>query len=157
MGVWLPCNTHGNSLIIYRCSGDRSSAPWRAGKIVSIFVSKQPPRDSRSLMIGPLFVVSDYRPLSNEEASHDWYRKYGDAGGRLFHAVHDSSVLLSMRDIICHFACTAMTLPELEGDFIHVLPLLRVGTLLPLDTAKANACLGWSNETLTSLWFEQAV
>ena len=102
--------SHSNSLIIYRYPGDRSSAPWRAGKIISIFVSKQLPGDGRSLMTGPFFIVSDYCALSNEEASHDWYRKYGDAGGRLFHAVHGSSVLLSMRDIVCHFACTVITL-----------------------------------------------
>ena len=62
-------SSHGNSLIIYRCSGDRSSAPWRAGKIVSIFVSKQPPGDSRSLMIGPFFIVSDYRPIKRGSQS----------------------------------------------------------------------------------------
>ena len=118
--------SYGNSLVVYRHPDGCLSAPWRAGKIVSIFVCKQPLGDNRSMMSGPFFVVENYTPLSDAEASHDCYRRYGDSGGRLFYPVHDGVVLLSIKDIICHFACTTVSIPKLKGDLIHVLPLARV-------------------------------
>ena len=66
--------SYGNSLVIYRHAGDDSSVPWKAGKIVSIFMSKQPAGDNRPLMSGPFFVAENFRPLSNKEATHDCYR-----------------------------------------------------------------------------------
>ena len=141
--------SYGNSLVIYRHPEDHSSAPWKAGKIVSIFVSKQPTGDNRPMTSGPFFVVENYRPLSNTEAMYDCYRRYGDAGGRLFHTEHNGSVLLLMRDIICHFARTTVDVPELGGDLMHVLPLARVGSqTVSCTNPEANNQIDFSNKIL---------
>ena len=113
--------SYGNSLVIYRPTS-HSTDRWHAGKIISIFLQKQ---RSGSVIGPPFLVVRSFVPLGVDEAVHDHYRKFGDSGGRLFYDRHGGIVMLSLEDVLCHFASTPMQVAAIKGDCIHVLPLSR--------------------------------
>lgn len=115
----------GNSCIVYHDPGSPSSS-WRAGRIVSIFLRKSSHTGTTAPAGLPLFVVHEYVPLSDQDTIHDFYRKHGSSGGRIFYARQGVLTLLSIRDVLCHFACTPLTIDGIEEDCVHVLPLNRV-------------------------------
>jgi hypothetical protein len=61
------------------------------------------------------------------DASHDPYRKQLFMGGRLFYdAFEDDLELIPLGDILCHVACTPISLTLIKSRCIHALLLDRV-------------------------------
>ena len=118
--------SYGNSLVVYQPRSHGPTSSWLAGKIICIFLSKQI-SGSDGIPIGPPYlVIQPFVPLGTKDAAHDHYRKFGDSGGKLFYNREGSTVIVSLEDVLCHFACTPIQVPSINGDCIHALPLSRV-------------------------------
>lgn len=72
-------------------------------------------------------VVTRLVPLSEDDVSHDCYRKFGSSGGFLCYNQQSTSVeAIRPTQVVCHFARTVMSIKDIEHECVHVLPLNRV-------------------------------
>lgn len=109
----------GDSRVIY---GDFPHGDWAAGRITHIFVWSQSGReDTVYLVIEPL------SPLRSIDIKFDRYRTYPLAGGKLFYnRFTPETALITLDEVVAHFAGTTYYVGDLPHECIHVLPLDRV-------------------------------
>ncbi len=82
-------------------------------------------------MHGPFFVTKPYLQLDTADAKLDPYCKFIFAAGQLIYEDCGDPVVVSLVEVICHFAHTPFTPTNISKQCIHVLPLDRVcGKLL---------------------------
>ena len=114
-----------DSNVLFRRPGGSSS---RVGRIWSIFHLRHPvPRGS--VVEATYVLMREYMPFLDEEVQSQ-YKQFGFAGGFLCHSERWSGFhVVELADIICHFAKTVIW--DSNGDIMHVLPLNKVGYLLP--------------------------
>jgi len=110
----------GNSLVIV---GDRTH--WRAAQIEALFDITLYPSGVEKHHI--LAKVVYFPELSVEDALHDPYRRFSNAG-RVFYTQDEDSgkAVLSVDDIMCHFAMTPSICGAITKGHIHALPLIQV-------------------------------
>ncbi|KAI0706040.1 hypothetical protein C8T65DRAFT_577464 [Cerioporus squamosus] len=102
----------------------------RAGRIKDIFLHRRI-QDGRTVT-EPFFVVDEYIPLTEQDATLDPYRKYEDLETRLFYnRVHATPHVLSLDDIAAHFASLVYTPEDIQRECVVVRSLDRVSTSLP--------------------------
>jgi hypothetical protein len=118
----------GNAQILYRCGQD--SGPVFAGQIQDIFVHERSGPNGNA--ISEYFLaVKKYEELSHDEARFDPYRKYPLLDVRLCHDNLSSEVdVISLDDIVSHFASCPFETDAIEGGLRIVLSLDRVSGVL---------------------------
>lgn len=98
---------------------------WSAGSIQSIF-SHTRYAQGGARKTQTFAVVNEYSPLLQADIPKDHFRNFPVVGGRLFYrSPQRKVVLMSMDDIHCHFALSAIEVPGIS-EIVHVLPLDRV-------------------------------
>ncbi|KAI0042377.1 hypothetical protein FA95DRAFT_1500162 [Auriscalpium vulgare] len=99
---------------------------WRPARIASIIQHTQVlSRVPETTTV--FFLVQTFKPLSEEDAAHDPYRRFPIAGGRLYYdRMEETSLLVPVKDVICHIAMTPMRWEGIEESCIHALPIDRV-------------------------------
>jgi hypothetical protein len=119
-----------NSNVIYR--SDQDLAGWATGRIQSIFSHKRHRLDGTHI-VQIFFIVNPYIPLSASDARCDVYRGFRHIGGRLFYRNIGSHMkLLSVNDIICHFAYSEQEIAGITLPCILALPLSKVLVLVQI-------------------------
>ena len=114
----------GDSLVIV---GDRTH--WRAAQIETLFDLTLYPSGVEKRHI--LAKVAYFAELSTEDALHDPYRRFGNAGRVLYTQDENSGKgVLSVDEILCHFAMTPGVCNAIAKEHIHALPLIQVGLVL---------------------------
>lgn len=113
---------------------------WYAGRIHDIF-SYATTKSNGEPLVETFVLVKRFRELSEEDAAIDQYRKWIIAGGRVCYATTlepskledltsrelDEYVLLTPKDILCHFAATSQVYEQkIKAPHVHVLPIDRV-------------------------------
>ena len=111
-------NSPGNSFVVFK-SGHYQ--PWSAGSIQTILYL--PTKDTT---YGPFFVIEPYLPLNDADVQLDPYRKFIFTAGQLVYEDRGDPVVVSLKEVICHFAHTPFTSTSLSRRCVHVLPLDRV-------------------------------
>lgn len=112
----------GNSQIIF---GQYPDGCWSAGRISEIFMwSQNAVADTPDTMV-PFFLVNVLKSLSANDSLVDYFHRYPVAGRLYYQEYGDESVMLSVEDIVCHFAGIPYHTDELTSRCIHVLPLYR--------------------------------
>jgi hypothetical protein len=93
---------------------------WYAGKIKQIFTYPfGPPRSHEAYV-----VVQKFKELSAREAMQDPYRRHPMVGGRLYHSELEEQIeVVTVQDIIAHFAYTPHSGLEFGFPCFHALPL----------------------------------
>ena len=110
----------GDSLIV---TGDRSH--WRAAQIEALFDITLYPSGVEKHHI--LAKVAYFPELSAEDALHDPYRRFTNAGRVVYTQNEDSDkAVLSVDKILCHFAMTPDICGAIPKKHIHALPLIQV-------------------------------
>lgn len=127
-------SSKGDSYVVF---GKSLSDEWCAGRIKYIFGS---PGSAGTVFLA----VSQYDTLGADDQERDPYRAFPLVGGKLFRRTRKKSlVLLTLSDLLCHFAATSMHVEGIETECLHVLPLDRVrshlSTILHIIT---NVCSG---------------
>lgn len=98
---------------------------WAACRIENILVHTLG-SSSSSEATRTFFVVRRYKELDQEDCRHDTYRGFQIAGGRAYYAdLQEHVELIEPSRILCHFALTPITLPNVQQKCIHALPLDR--------------------------------
>jgi hypothetical protein len=115
----------------YVIHGEFPAGQWRASYITAIVVYLRKQTGDKEDRV--LLMVDNYDTLSNTEAEADpFYRRwpdYPDVVGRLFkRTVSNSRMVVDIRDVVCHYAHTPITVPRVPGEYIHALPLDRVSS-----------------------------
>lgn len=110
----------GDSLVIV---GDRTN--WRAAQIEALFdITLYPSGVERRHTLAKVVYFSE---LSAKDASHDPYRRFGNAGRVLYAQDEDShEAVISVGEILCHFAMTSGVCTAISRGHIHALPLIQV-------------------------------
>ncbi len=107
--------------------GDLKAKKWCPGRIVTIFHLQGSPALASAQ--ATFFVVEPYESLTKEERIHDKYSEYSaaGAGGTLYYnSVSPRHWVVPLRDIVCHFAATPITVPDISRPCLHVLTLNHV-------------------------------
>lgn len=112
---------------------DTSKTTLCAGQIMKIFSYKH--RGARGEDVDGTYVfVATYEELSAEDAVHDYYRTYPHVGGRLYYERRRDGIVISVNQIVSHFARTPMNMPGIDEPCVHALSLDKV-------TAFALSCM----------------
>lgn len=121
----------GDSLVIV---GDRTD--WRAAQIESLFdVTLYPSGVETHHTLAKVVYFSE---LSAKDALSDPYRRFPNAGRILYTQDKDSGkMILSVNEILCHFAMTPDVCKSISEDHIHALPLVQVRFSSPHATTAA--------------------
>ncbi len=113
---------YGDSQVVF---GDYPSGNWFAGRISMMFAWPKSSQTSTDQERTAFLLLRALKPLTEAEASQDWYRTYPD-GGRLFSAEYEAdSVLIHIEEVIAHFAGTVHPSGDGTPRWLHVLPLDR--------------------------------
>jgi len=98
---------------------------WRAAQIEALFDIRLYPSGVEKHHT--LAKVVYFPELSPKDALHDPYRRFPDAG-RVFYTWDEDSVkaVLSVDEILCHFAMTPDVCGAIPKGHAHVLPLIQV-------------------------------
>jgi hypothetical protein len=101
---------------------------WCAGQIKQIFTFPfAPPSEV-------YFVVQRFKELSAQEASQDPYRRYPLVGGRLYRPeLEDEIEVVTLQEILAHFAHTPHDKETFGFPCFHALPLNKVPCRSPLQ------------------------
>lgn len=114
------CVAFGDSLVIV---GDETN--WRAAQIEILFDIALYPSGVETHHI--LAKVVYFPELSTKDALHDPYRRFQNVGRVLYTQSEDSSKgVVSVDEILCHFAMTPNVCQAISEEHIHVLPLIQV-------------------------------
>ncbi|KAH9027128.1 hypothetical protein EDB84DRAFT_1272817, partial [Lactarius hengduanensis] len=111
-------NSPGNSFVVFKY---KHYQPWSAGSIQMILYLPV-----KGTTHGPFFVIKPYLPLNTADAQLDPYRKFIFAAGQLVYEDRGDLVVVSLDEVICHFAHTPFTPTNISRRCVHVLPLDRV-------------------------------
>jgi hypothetical protein len=96
---------------------------WCAGQIKQIFTYSFEPLVPQEAYL----VVQKFRELSAQEATRDPYRRYPNVGGRLYHPeLNEEIEVVTLQDIIAHFAYTPHDRTTFGFPCFHALPLNKV-------------------------------
>lgn len=103
--------------------GKRFPGDWYAGKIKQIFTYPFGLPGSQEVYI----VVQKFRELSAQEVVRDPYRRYPMVAGRLYHSELEEQIeVVTIQDVIAHFAHTPYDGLEFGFPCFHALPLNKV-------------------------------
>ncbi|OJT09667.1 hypothetical protein TRAPUB_13853 [Trametes pubescens] len=102
----------------------RASDELRAGQIQDIFYHVR--TEEGKLVMEPFCVVTEYTPMSPEDAVSDPYRKFPDLQTQLYYNQPQEPALISMRDIRSHFAAYIYRPSEIGKECIVVRSLDRI-------------------------------
>ncbi len=92
---------------------------WYAGKVIQIFTLGSASE--------PYFVVQRFKELSVQEAQQDPYRRYPLVAGRLYHPeLEDETEVVTLQELIAHFAHTPHDSQTFGFPCFHALPLNKV-------------------------------
>lgn len=118
---------------------DASKTTTCAGQIIRIFSYTHHGVGGDNIA-GTYVFVAPYEELSPEDATHDHYRTYPYVGGRLHYQRQRTGIVISVDQILSHFARTPMNVPGIEEPCIHVLSLDKV------ITPSYGACVPFVND-----------
>lgn len=132
-------STHRNSAIIFASSTTDNHFPNYEGtvqkpgiveKIIHYSIPDGVPTDGIYLYIQELFPtdVQGYIPDDSDTLELDPYRQHGFAAGYLCDANHRIPRVISLSQVISHFALTTFEGINKYENFIHILPLNKVCT-----------------------------
>lgn len=116
---------------------------WRAGQIARIFRYEQSHEGFK--FVKNYLVVREFAPLTRQDSRLDPYRNFPVAGGQLFYnAFKPEMQLLTVEDVLCHFAMLPRHLLGGSVKCVHILPLDRVsyGLLIAHVLIKLTRCGG---------------
>lgn len=110
----------GDSLVII---GDKTH--WRAAQIEMLFgITLYPSGTEKHHTLAKVVYFPE---LSTEDASHDQYRRFRNAGRVLYARDEDSGkAVIVVDEILCHFAMTTDVCKSISKGHIHTLPLIQV-------------------------------
>jgi hypothetical protein len=114
-------NSLSNSYVIFKMKSGGNDKPWSAGSIQMIF---HIPIEGTTH--GPFLVVKPYLALSTVDSQFDPYRKFLIAAGQLVYEECGDLSVCALDEVLCHFAHTPYSSPNISKRCIHVLPLDRV-------------------------------
>lgn len=99
---------------------------WSAGSIHKMFTVRWLTTDER-YVTRTFAEINLYQPLEGDDLLYDNYRRFGFAGGKLFHrSGSQDTILLPLELIACHFGYSALRVPSIDTEVMHVLPLPKV-------------------------------
>ncbi len=113
-------NSLSNSYVVFKRKTENDKS-WSAGSIQMIFHLQ-----IKEEMHGPFFTIKPYLPLNTADTQFDPYRNFLFAAGQLVYEECSDVVVCMLDEVLCHFAHTPYTSPEIPKPCIHVLPLDRV-------------------------------
>lgn len=118
----------GNSQILFKMSQDpKTLVP---GLIQSIFLHKRPGPNG-DIITEHFLVVQRYQPLKNADVAFDPYRRYPLLDAHLCHDILcESVIVISLEDVVSHFASCLYESSHIEGKLRVVLSLDRVCSYL---------------------------
>lgn len=103
--------------------GEGFPGDWYAGKIKQIFTYPFDLPGSKEAYI----VVQRFKELSAQDAMQDPYRRYPMVGGRLYYPeLEEQLEVVTVQDVIAHFAYTPHDGLEFGFPCFHALPLNKV-------------------------------
>jgi hypothetical protein len=122
-------NSPRDSYVIH---GDLSAGNWCASYITAIVVYLREHTGDKEDRV--LVVLDSYEMLTAAEVVQDPFHRrwpdYPDVVGRLFKkSISGRKTAADLRDVVCHYAHTPMTVPQISGECIHALPLDRVSKI----------------------------
>ncbi len=107
---------------------DSSQTKMVPGRIQSIFSYAHRDLDGCSIE-GTYLSVLPYAELSEQDLTHDVFRTYPYVGGRLYYDRHLPMVVISLEEVVSHFARTPVKIAEIPTQCVHVLSLDKVSSL----------------------------
>ncbi|KAI9434615.1 hypothetical protein H4582DRAFT_1818464 [Lactarius indigo] len=113
-------NSLGNSYVVFKRKAE-SDKSWSAGSIQMIFHLQ-----IEEEMHGPFFTIKPYLPLNTLDLKFDPYQIFLFAAGQLVYEECGDEVVCVLDEVLCHFAHTPYSSPEIPKPCVHVLPLDRV-------------------------------
>ena len=118
----------------YVAVGRKVPDDWHAGRILSIFTYTH--RGPTPELVGyteTYVVLQKYEELSQMDAKHDPFREHLFIGGCLYYDKVKDPELVTMDEILCHFALTPFEHAQIASPCIHALPLDRVRCFIYLS------------------------
>lgn len=109
----------GNSHVITATDLDDSDQ-WEPYRVEGILRSDEVDQ--------PLLFARRFAHLSGDDASHDHYREFPIAGGRIHYAELEQLEIIPLTQVKSHFALTPDVCPRITRSHVHILPLDRVSS-----------------------------
>lgn len=104
--------------------GKGFSGDWHVGKIKQIFIY---PFDLPESQEAYVVVMQMFKELLSQEAMQDPYHRYSMIGGRLYHSKLEEQIeLVTVHNVIAHFAYTPYDGLDFRFSYFHALPLNKV-------------------------------
>lgn len=99
------------------------NAPRSAGVLQSLFTHKRW-STAHDVVTETFAILQEYEELADEELAYNVYRRFPIAGGQLrYNQLRPQAILVPFKNVVGHVSHIVLTLPGIDKECIHILPL----------------------------------